>query len=296
MKFDSYHPAINAIFFVLVLAAALCFNQPVFLAISYLCPFVYAIKLNGKKAVWFNFLLVPLIARYAIFYASYRHFGVTSIAVNSIGNQITLEALVFGFVQGVIAASVLMWFSCVHAVVSTDKIIYLTGRIAPKGSLFLSMCLRMVPRIRKRFAMVHTAQQCIGKGIYQGTIWQRICNFFRVASIVLTWTLENFVQTADSMKSRGYTLKGRTAFSIYRFDGRDRSFVITIFFCATSMLMAVLFDQTRILYNPEILLNRITSISCLFYLGYAFLCFLPMLLQIAGEYRLKKLTENKIKN
>ena len=34
MRFDSYHPAINLIYFVSVIAGTLCFLHPVFLALS----------------------------------------------------------------------------------------------------------------------------------------------------------------------------------------------------------------------------------------------------------------------
>ena len=46
----------------------------------------------------------------------------------------------------------------------------------------------------------------------------------RALSVTVTWALENAVVTADSMKSRGYGLPGRTAFARQRFDGRDRRF------------------------------------------------------------------------
>ena len=44
-----------------------------------------------------------------------------------------------------------------------------------------------------------------------------------ILSILLTWCLENALETADSMKSRGYGLPGRTAFSIYRLEDRDQA-------------------------------------------------------------------------
>ena len=131
MRFDSYHPAINFIFFTAVIAAAAAFDQPVFLLLSYLCPFLYSVSLNGFKAAAFNFALAPLIVLFALYYSGYHHFGVTSLAVNFIGNHITLEALVYGVVIGLKVASVLMWFSCVHTIISSDKVVYLFGRIAP---------------------------------------------------------------------------------------------------------------------------------------------------------------------
>lgn len=289
MRFDSYHPAINFIFFAAVITAAITFDQPMFLAVSYICPFIYSIALNGRRSAIFNTVLIPLVALFAFYYSSYNHFGVTNLAVNFIGNQITLESFVFGFVIGIKTASVLMWFSCVHNVISSDKVIYLLGRAFPKLSLFLSILLRMVPRIKAYAKKVNTAQKCIRKGMNQENIFRRIYNFFRIQSIVVTWVLESFVTTSDSMRSRGCSLRGRTAFSIYRFDNRDRSFVIVLFFCFTVLVMGILLDQTHILYNPEIILNRITPLSYVFLATYVFLCLLPLGLQIAGEYRFKRL-------
>ena len=62
--------------------------HPVFLGISYVCAFVYSVKLNGKRAVIFNLCLIPLIFLYAAWYSYYNHFGVTNLRQNFIGNQI----------------------------------------------------------------------------------------------------------------------------------------------------------------------------------------------------------------
>lgn len=224
-----------------------------------------------------------------MFYAYYNHFGVTVLWRNFIENTITLEALVYGLVLGIAAATVVMLFSCVFAVVSSDKIVYLFGRISPKLSLFLSIILRTVPRIKARAAKINTAQRGIGRGAGQGNILRRASNCIRLCSVLITWTMESFVESSQSMKCRGYSLKGRTAFSIYRFDNRDRSFVVMIFLCLTLIFMSVAFNQTSIYYNPEIIMNRITWVSYIFYSAYAVLFLLPMILQIAGERRFKKL-------
>lgn len=148
MRFDSYHPTINFIYFAGVMTCTVGFNHPAFLAVSFVSSFAYSIKLRGRRAAAFNSILFLLSALYALWYAYYNHFGVTNLRQNFIGNQITLEALVYGWVIGITAASIMMWFSCLHAVVSTDKLIYLFGRILPKLSLFISILLRTVPRVR----------------------------------------------------------------------------------------------------------------------------------------------------
>lgn len=288
MKFDSYHPTINLIYFAGVIACTIAFRHPVFLLISFGCSFVYSAVLNGKRAVLFNLALLPLIALWTWWYSYYHHFGVTVLRQNFIGNAITLEAVVCGAAIGLAAGSFLMWMGCVHRVFRTDKIIYLLGRVCPKLSLFAAIVLRTVPRIKKQAKKIDTAQKCIGRGSGQGPLWRRFPNALRRASILITWTLENFVEVSNSMRCRGYSLRHRTAFSIYRFDNRDRSFVILLFGCLTAAGAGALLEQTNIRYFPTISWNHITLLSCVFYAFYLLLCLLPLLLQLAGEARFRR--------
>lgn len=289
MRFDSYHPALNFIYFTSVITFAVWFNHPVFTAISYISAFAYSVKLNGRRGLIFDLCLVPLAVLYAGFYAYYNHFGVTPLRQNFIGNSITVEALSYGLMLGVTIVSVIMWMSCVFAVVSSDKIVYLFGKVSPKLSLFLSIILRSVPRIKERARKINVAQRGVGRGISDGSVFARLINMIRLISMLITWTLENFVESAKSMKCRGYSLKGRTAFSIYRFDNRDRGLVLGIFACLTFTAMAVIFDQTFIYYDPELIMNRVTFMSVIFYIAYAVLLLLPMALQIIGEWKFSRL-------
>lgn len=288
MRFDSYHPMINLIYFASAITCTLLFDQPVFLAISFLAAFIYSVKLNGVRSLIFNLCLIPLIGAYTAWYSYYNHFGITNLRMNFIGNQITLEAVVVGIVRGTKIASVVMFFSCIFAVVTSDKVVYLFGRISPRLSLYLSVLLRFIPRVKQRGKRIELSRRGIGKGCFQGNPLQRVLHTLSFLSILITWTLEDFVESAASMKCRGYSLRGRTAFSIYRFDNRDRGFVIAIFTCLTIILMAAAFDQTTIPYNPMILMNRITVMSVFFYLAYTVLLLLPMILQIIGEHQFRE--------
>ena len=287
MRFENYHPAINLIYFLSVMVSTVLFRHPWYVAVSFLCAFIYSVKLCGVKAFILNVILCILTLPFTWWYSFYNHFGITPLRHNFIGNSITLEAVVYGFVLGVIVITVIMWFECLHAVMSTDKWVYLTGRVSPKLSLFLSILLRTVPRIKARFKKTDTAQTCVGRGAKQGFVLRRIINTFREASIVLTWSLENFIEVSDSMKSRGYTLRGRTSFSLYRFDNRDRLFVLCLFMCLSVLAMAFILDQTTIQYDPEIIFNRMTFASYIFYLVHAAFCLMPMTVQVAGEAKFR---------
>lgn len=293
MGFEQCHPAVNLIYFAAVLVGTLTFQHPVYLAISFLCALAYSVKRNGRKAVIFNLCLIPFVAAFALYYSSYHHFGVTILRRNFIGNNMTLESLVYGFVLGFTVASVIIWMSCVYSVFSTDKVVYLFGKISPRLSLFLAILLRMVPRCKQEARRIHKAQRGIGRGIDQGRLLRRIRNGLRIFSMLVTWVIDSLTIASESMRSRGSSLRGRTAFSIYRFDNRDRAYVIALFTCLSIMLMAVLLGQTDMAYDPRIIWTPVTSMSWLFYAGYTVFCLMPIGLDIWTEYRFHA-AKNKI--
>ena len=120
-----------------------------------------------------NLLFVLLGLGYAARYASYEHFGVTVLTVNMIDNQITMESLVYGLVNGFIFATVCIWFCCIFMLITADKVVYMFGRISPKLSLFLSILLRTVPRIKTRAKRIEISREGIGKGIVQGNQYDK---------------------------------------------------------------------------------------------------------------------------
>ena len=288
MGFEKCHPAVNFIYFSAVIAGMILFNHPIFLLISFVCGFLYSIKRNGWKAFVFNAILIPLIAAFALYYSNFNHFGVTVLRQNMIGNNMTVESLVYGFALGVTAAGVLMWFSCIYSVFTTDKVVYLFGKVSPRLSLFLAILLRMVPRIKREAKKINTAQRGIGRGANQGNVFQRLRNSIRILSILITWTIDSLTLASESMRSRGSSLRGRKAFSIYRFDNRDRAYVIGLFVCLTLTMMAVMLKQTDIFYDPRIIMTPITAVSYLFYTGYALLCLMPLGLEVWTQYRFWK--------
>ena len=288
MGFERCHPAVNFIYFAAVIAGTILFQHPVFLVISFACAFAYSVKRNGWKAVIFNSLLLPLVAAFALYYSSYNHFGVTVLQQNLIGNNMTLEALIYGLVLGFAVTGVMIWLSCVYSVFTTDKVVYLFGKASPRLSLFLAILLRTVPRIKKEARKINTAQQGIGRGVNQGNIFQRLHNCIRIFSMLITWTIDSLTTASESMRSRGSSLRGRKAFSIYRFDNRDRAYVIGLFVCLTATWMAVILKQTDMIYDPRMIMPPVTFMSYVFYTAYAVLCLMPMGLELWTEYRFDK--------
>lgn len=292
MGFELCHPAVNLIYFAAVIYGMICFRHPVFIVISFLSAVAYSIKRNGIKAAAFDAVLFLLTGVFALYYSIYNHFGITVIEQNLIGNSITLESLIFGAVIGLTVSGAMIWFSCVYSVFTTDKVVYLFGKMSPRLSLFLSVLLRTVPRIKNEAKKINVAQRGIGRGINQGNVFERIHNFIRIFSMLITWTIDSLSLVSESMQSRGSLLWGRKAFSIYRFDNRDRAYVIAMFAGIILTAMGLLLGQTKTVYDPKIIITPVTSLSFLFYTGYAFLCLMPLALELYTEYIFRKVRKS----
>lgn len=291
MGFEACHPAVNFIFFAAAIYGAVSFKHPVFLAIAYACAFAYSVKRCGRRAVVFNLGLLPLILAFALYYSSYHHFGVTVLRKNFIGNSITWESFVYGLVIGLRFVTLCMWLEAMFRVVSSDKVVYLFGKVSPLLSLFLTILLRLVPRIGQEARRINLAQKGIGRGSNQGNIFQRFINCLRIFSMLITWIISALALESDSMRSRGSLLRGRTAFSIYRFDNRDRAFVIALFSCITLTAMGVILGARKMWYNPRIIWRPLNGIGVMTATGYLTLCFMPMGLELWTEYRFRKARE-----
>lgn len=280
MGFESCHPAVNFLFFAGVLYGAAAFTHPVFLAIAWASAFAYSLR-QGRRALC-NLLLLPLAVLFALAYAGSHHFGVTMLGRNFIGNDLTVESFVSGLVLGLRGATVWMWLECLFSVVTGDKIVYLLGRVSPLLSLGATLTLRFLPRLREQARRLQLARRGIGRGA-------GLKNSLAIFSALITWTIQALGLEADAMRSRGSLLRGRTAFSIYRFDNRDRAFVVALCTCATLTAMGAILGSTRMYCNPKILWHAPHPLPTL---AYTTLCLLPLIQELATSHKFKRQRES----
>lgn len=275
--FSNYHPLVNFLYFGLVIGFSMFLMHPVCLAISLVCGIWYHIKLNGKSAVRFLArYALPVMLLTAVINPAFNHQGSVILCYLPTGNPLTLESILYGVAAAVMLVSVLVWFGCYTAVMSSDKFVYLFGRIIPSLSLVLSMTLRFVPKFKAQFETVKEAQAGLGRDSANGSLWQRFRSAVTCFSIMVTWSLESAIETADSMKSRGYGLKGRTAFSIYILTDRDKAMLLWLGFCGIYLLSGSLSGGLFWRYFPSIRGVLTEPLTISFQIMYFALCITPV--------------------
>ena len=277
--FASYHPLVNFLYFVLVIGFSMLLMHPICLAVSLVGSILYAVYLEGRKAALFALrVALPMMLMAALINPAFSHAGITILCYLPTGNPLTLESVLYGIAAATMMVAVIFWFRCYNSVMTSDKFVYLFGKVIPALSLILSMALRFIPRFKIQFGVVAQAQRGIGNDISHGSLLQRTRSLVAVFSVMITWALENSIETADSMKSRGYGLPGRTAFSIYRFDERDKNALAWLCFCGIFIGCGIVAGGLRWRYFPSIKGVLFQPFSVAFMLVYLLLCITPVIL------------------
>lgn len=275
-----YHPICNFIYFAAVIGFAMFLNHPVFVAISMAGGIAYTLQLFGirKSGKGFCCLFFFMLLT-AVINPAFSHQGVTALAVLPTGNVLTLESVLYGVGLACKLAAVLLWFRCAGEILTTDKIQYLFGKTFPALGLVLSMIFAFIPKMQKKSRELSLAGGNV-KGVRQAL--DRL-------GMLITWMLEDAAVQADSMKGRGYGLGDRTFFIIFRFTGRDKRMLVYLCMVLLLMIMAVFAGCTEWYYYPEIDEIKAGGFSVFFYILYALLCAVPVVMEKCEEIKWNRL-------
>mgnify|MGYP004654065595 FL=1 len=280
--FSKLHPAVEFIFFVLVIVITAFTNNPVIIGMSFFFALSFCLFYVGAKKLFSSLLgALPLMAVIALINPLFVHKGETILFFLN-DNPVTKEAVLYGVSSSVMLAAVYYWCKAYNEIVTSDKFIYLFGRFSPKLALLLSLIIGFVPKLKRKYKEIDEAQKTLG--VYSsGGIVDKLAGKFRVFSILLTDSLESSVCTADGMQSRGYGLKGRTAYSPYTFTPYDFISLLLILITGISTVALFILKVGRFVYYPTMSALGFGIKECVLYVC-AFVVFaFPTIIEIKEE-------------
>ncbi|MDD3164813.1 MAG: energy-coupling factor transporter transmembrane component T [Oscillospiraceae bacterium] len=240
--FSRCHPAVNFLYFACMLGFTMFLLHPVCLAISLVCAGCYAAHLGARPHLW----LLPVLLTTALINPLFSHAGLTVLAYFPSGNALTAEAIAFGLAAAAMMAAAIGWCAAMNRILTADKLTALFGRRAPTLGLLLSMALGFVPRLGARLRAIRQAQRALQPHL------RPLQSAAQAVSILLTWSMESAITTADSMKSRGYGLARRTRYLPCRFDRRDAALTAIIAAAAGYLLCGAAQGALRWHFYPTI--------------------------------------------
>lgn len=290
--FYSFHPAVSAIYFASVLLITMFSGNPILAAVALLGgAFFYAVsekKQNRVKEIGFYILIFLIVA---ISNPLFSHKGKTVLFfINS--NPVTLESFFYGIGTALMLIAVILWFSCLNRVLTEDKILFLFGRFSPKIALLISNALRFIPLLKNQGEKIRAAQKAMG--LYSSdSITDRLRGLLRTFSALISWSLENAVDTAASMKARGYGLKNRSRYAPYKFKKSDALMLCIIIVADLICVFAIFANQLDFEFYPTVSFSPFNFVNLAAISAFALLCLLPFIIEIK-EVLIWKYYESKI--
>lgn len=217
----SLHPAVLLLYYAGGISFGMLLFHPVILLCGWAANLLFNWHLDGGRewrswsvpmAAGLPFLLVlnPLVShrgRTVWFYLG--------------DTPITLESVVYGCTMAAFLLGIFTLFVSYRLLMTEHKFLYLFARVSPKAALLAMMASGMIPRLRRRVRELMLVQKTRGVTVASGSLAERARSGARLVSSLLAWTLEDALQTADSMQARGYGSGPRSVYLAYRFRGRD---------------------------------------------------------------------------
>ena len=276
--FERYHPAALLAYFAAVLLIAMFAGSPLTAALALTGGLCFAATMTTAKEKLADLTFyLPLVLLVTVTNPLFSHNGVTPLFFLN-GRAVTLEAILYGAGLGVTLWAVLLWCRCWSRIMTSEKLLYLFGRVIPKLSLVLSMALRYVPLLRRQAKKLERAQQVLG--LYASeSYFDRLRSKLAVYSGLVGWSLENAVEVSRSMKARGYGLKGRTAYANYHFTRRDAA-LLAFSLCAAGLyLTAGVLGYGSFTYYPALSGIDTRPLALAGEAAFAALAFAPFLIE-----------------
>ncbi len=280
-SFAELHPAVTGLYFAVVIGITMCVPEPGLLAVSFVTAAVYLLRLRGRRGGRMILLgVLPAAIAAALINAAFNHEGATILCYLPDGNPLTLESALYGLNASVMLAAAALWFGCVTAVMTSEKIVCVFGKVLPSLGLLISMMLRFLPRFTEMLRETGEARRGLGisDGDRKGGKIAKVRNAVSNMSAVLGRALENSADTADSMRARGWGLPGRGSFYPKRFTERDRGAAAFIVFCGFSVVSGVLAGGFGFRFYPTIKVSERGPLTAFFLVMFAALGFMPTVL------------------
>lgn len=247
--FEHLHPVCIFTYFVLVIGMSLACMHPVMSFLSCVGAVLFLLRIRGLKGTLGQLKFVfPLFLFIAIANPLVNHRGVTLLGM-LFDQWITLEAICYGVTAGLSLAGLILWFACYQQVMTSDKFLYLFGQIAPGTSLLITMALQLIPKLGRQLQQIQQSQEML-RPEKKGIIY-KVHTALRHTSTLVGWSIENAVEQADSMKARGYGIRRRTTFHLFRFDSRDARFLGGILILGGVSVIARMFGHGTMEFYPR---------------------------------------------
>ena len=322
MELTSIHPAVYLLYYFIMVLFAFIFSDPYFV-VTFLVLILILIALQGVSSELKNImkLFIPLSILIMILNPLLNRTGAHKIYLWQ-NFFITYEAIAYGILMSLALLIVILVFSSYNRSVSYQEMLYIFSKKLPIISMIIVMALRFIPLINSRAIEVQKLNNLKNNGVefdnedcddsnkmdldefnsnintdYNSKFINRLKSNKRIAAIIkeaktlgkimgitVSWSLDESMFTAKSMKARGYNAAERTSYLSYKFGNADYAFLAIIIATVAIIIVGLLKGVGMINIYPSIDFSFSNLPFNIYYL--AFIVFLLPLIYLELKERL----------
>ncbi|HPX92845.1 MAG TPA: energy-coupling factor transporter transmembrane component T [Bacillota bacterium] len=218
MKLKDRHPAVILFFFAAVLVLTLSTHHPAIALMSLLSAFLLRVRLAGiRKAARSLPYLVPMTLLMILFNSLFNDRGLTVLfSIRRL--SVTLESVLYGLVSGLMLSAVMLWFQSYNNMMDSGRFLALMGRRLPVISMMISMIFRLIPESVAHGHEIEMSRRAL-LGEPKGRF--RLAGAIRMTTVLMAWSMENAIETADAMRAKAFDAGRRRAYGRIRRSARD---------------------------------------------------------------------------
>ena len=292
MELTSIHPGVYLLYYFIMVLFAFIFSDPYFVVtFLVLLLILIALQGISHELKNIMKLFIPLSILIMILNPLLNRTGAHKIYLWS-GFFITYEAIAYGILMSLALLIVILVFSSYNRSVSYQEMLYIFSKKLPIISMIIVMALRFIPLINSRALEVQKLNSLKNNGIememnsddtddsnrldfdefnsnintdYDSKLVNKLKSNKRVAAIIkeaktlgkimgitVSWSLEESMFTAKSMKARGYNATERTSYLSYKFSNADFAFIALIIVTVGIIIVGLLHGVGMINIYPSI--------------------------------------------
>lgn len=292
MELTSIHPGVYLLYYFIMVLFAFIFSDPyfvvTFLVLLLVLIALQGVSSELKNILKFY---IPLSILILILNPLLNRTGAHKIYLWS-NFFVTYEAIAYGVLMTLALLIVILVFSSYNRSVSYQEMLYIFSKKLPIISMIIVMALRFIPLINSRAIEVQKLNNLKNSGIemeidgddtddsnrvdldqfnsnintdYDSKIVNKLKPNKRVAAIIkeaktlgkimgitVSWSLEESMFTAKSMKARGYNATERTSYLSYKFGNADYAFIALIIVTVGIIIVGLLKGVGMINIYPSI--------------------------------------------
>ena len=284
-EFKRFHPLVSFSYYAGALSLLIIMQHPIFLSLALMVVLAVNYVEDRLKGLskWIIFIVTTglfIVILNPLFNERGQH-----VLFTVFDHRITLESTLYGGINALLIIGVMALFVSYNEVMSPNKLLYLFSKFLPQFAILLMLTLRFIPLMRRRAEEISTIQTSKGMSVVHGKWRDKAKTGMLYLQLLLVHSLEEAIQTADSMKARRYGQGTRSTYEYFILKKSDVMALVYLLFLCSIVVYGRISGYGYLTIYPILERMAITSTESIILTVYLLFISFPLFAQMGGYVR-----------